>query len=70
LFDLGVLGITEDRLILVSELYVARSPAGQAVDALAGKPLLAPRPRRSPVDIIHVSWHRAQVFKDYHVGAA
>jgi hypothetical protein len=40
------------------------------VDALAGKPLLAPRPRRSPVDIIHVSWHRAQVFKDYHAGAA
>jgi putative restriction endonuclease len=70
LLDLGVLGITEDRLILVSELYVARSPAGQAVDALAGKPLLAPRPRRSPVDIIHVSWHRAQVFKDYHAGAA
>jgi putative restriction endonuclease len=70
LFDLGVLGITEDRLILVSELYVARSPAGQAVDALAGKPLLAPRPRRSPVDIVHVSWHRAQVFKDYHSGAA
>jgi putative restriction endonuclease len=70
LFDLGVLGITEDRLILVSELYVARSPAGRAVDDLAGQPLLAPRPRRSPVDIIHVSWHRAQVFKDYHSGAA
>jgi putative restriction endonuclease len=70
LLDLGVLGITENRLILVSELYVARSPAGQAVDALAGKPLLAPRPRRSPVDIVHVSWHRAQVFKHYHAGAA
>jgi putative restriction endonuclease len=70
LLDLGVLGISEDRLILVSELYVARSPAGQAVDALAGKPLLAPRPRHSPVDIVHVTWHHAQVFKSYHAGAA
>jgi hypothetical protein len=40
LFDLGVLGITEDRRIRVSSLYVVRNEAGQAVDALAGKPLL------------------------------
>jgi putative restriction endonuclease len=70
LLDLGVLGISEDRLILVSELYVAKSQAGLAVDALAGKPLLAPRPRQSPVDIVHVTWHHAQVFKSYHAGAA
>jgi len=38
LFDLGVLGITEDRRIRISSLYVARNEAGQAVDALAGKP--------------------------------
>lgn len=70
LLDLGVLGISEDRLILVSELYVAKSPAGQAVDALAGNPLLAPRPRHSPVDIVHVTWHHTQVFKHNHAGAA
>jgi putative restriction endonuclease len=46
LFDLGVLGITEERQIRVSSLYVARSEAGLAVDALAGKPLLIPRPRQ------------------------
>ena len=69
LFDLGVLGITEDRLILVSELYVAKSPAGQAVDALAGEPLLAPPPRHSPVDVVHVSWHHAPVLQHYHLGA-
>jgi putative restriction endonuclease len=63
LFDLGVLGITEDRRIRVSSLYVARNEAGQAVDALAGKPLLAPRPLQPPVDIVYVTWHRRQVFK-------
>ena len=46
LFDLGVLGITEDRRIRVSSLYVARNEAGMAVDALAGKPLLIPRPHQ------------------------
>jgi len=42
LFYLGVLGVTEDRRIRVSSLYVARNEAGRAVDALAGKPLLIP----------------------------
>ena len=69
LFDLGVLGITEDRRICVSGLYVARSEAGRAVDALAGKPLLIPRPRQPPVDIIHISWHHLQVFKGQHAEA-
>jgi putative restriction endonuclease len=69
LFDLGVLGITGDRRICVSELYVARSPAGRAVDALAGKSLLTPRPRQPPVDIMHITWHRLQVFKGYHANA-
>jgi putative restriction endonuclease len=63
LFDLGVLGITEDRRIRVSSLYVARNEAGLAVDALAGKPLLIPRPQLPVVDIIHISWHQDQVFK-------
>jgi len=63
LFDLGVLGITEDRRICVSKLYVARSEAGRAVDALADKPLQIPRPYQSTVDVIHISWHLHQVFK-------
>jgi putative restriction endonuclease len=65
LFDLGVLGITDDRRIRVSGLYVARNEAGLAVDALAGKPLLAPRPRQPTVDIVHISWHQVQVFKGH-----
>jgi putative restriction endonuclease len=63
LFDLGVLGITEDRRVCVSKLYVARSEAGRAVDALADKPLQIPRPHQSTVDVIHISWHLNQVFK-------
>jgi putative restriction endonuclease len=63
LFDLGVLGITEDRRICVSSLYVARSEAGRAVDALADKPLLIPRPQQPTVDVVYISWHHRQVFK-------
>jgi putative restriction endonuclease len=63
LFDLGVLGITQDRRIRVSSLYVARNKAGLAVDALAAKPLLIPGPQQPAVDVIHISWHDRQVFK-------
>ena len=63
LFDLGVLGITEGRRVRVSSLYVAKNEAGMAVDALAGKPLLVPRPHQPTVDVIHISWHHHQVFK-------
>jgi putative restriction endonuclease len=63
LFDLGVLGITEERRICVSGLYVARNEAGNAVDALAGRRLLIPRPRHPTVDVIYIAWHRQQVFK-------
>jgi putative restriction endonuclease len=62
-FDLGVLGITEDRRIRVPRLYVARNETGQAVDALAGKPLLIPRLRQPTVDVVYISWHHRQVFK-------
>ena len=66
LLDLGVLGLTADRRICVSGLYVARSHAGKAVDALAGQPLLAARPGQPAVDIAYVSWHNVQVFKGSH----
>jgi len=68
LFDLGVLGITEERQIRVSSLYVARNEVGRAVDALAGKPLLIPRPRQPVVDVVYISWHHQQVFKGHRAG--
>jgi putative restriction endonuclease len=70
LLDLGVLGLTADRRICVSGLYVARSDAGKAVDALAGQPLLAARPGQPAVDIAYVSWHTVQVFKGGHEPAS
>jgi putative restriction endonuclease len=63
LLDLGVLGITADLHIQVSHLYVARSEAGLAIDALAGQPLLASRPGQPSVDLVFVGWHAVQVFK-------
>jgi putative restriction endonuclease len=66
LLDLGVLGLTADRRICVSGLYVARSDAGKAIDALAGQPLLAARPGQPAVDIAYASWHNVQVFKGDH----
>ena len=66
LFDLGVLGITEERWIRVSSLYIARNETGRAVDALAGKPLLIPRPHQPTVDVLYIAWHHQQVFKRHH----
>jgi putative restriction endonuclease len=63
LYDLGVVGITEDRRISVSGLYVARNEAGRAIDALAGQLLRIPRPHQPMVDVMYIFWHRRQVFK-------
>lgn len=71
LFDLGVLGLTAELHICVSSLYVARNDAGRrAVDDLSGRPLLAPRPGQSVVELVHVHWHHRQVFKGTGVEAA
>jgi putative restriction endonuclease len=70
LFDLGVLGLTTDLRIQVSSLYVARSDAGRAVDLLAGRALLAPRPSQPVVELDHIGWHHRQVFKGTDTEAA
>ncbi|MGP3949591.1 phosphorothioated DNA-binding restriction endonuclease [Streptomyces sp. 7N604] len=63
LFDLGVLGLLPELRIQVSEMFVARSPAGRAIDALHGQPIASPRPGRDTVDAQYVIWHGQQVFK-------
>ena len=63
LFDLGVLGLTADRTVTVSPLYVARTPAGRAVDELAGRELARPRGSHPVVDLQYIQWHTVQVFK-------
>ena len=70
LFDLGALGLTPERRIRVSGLYVARSHSGQAVDRLAGQALIAPRPGQPVVELEHISWHGRQVFKGADAEAA
>jgi putative restriction endonuclease len=63
LFDLGVLGLTPALHIQVSQHYVARSEAGQTVDALHRQPITAPRPGWPGLDPDYVVWHGLQVFK-------
>jgi len=63
LFDLGVLGLTPNLRIQVSQSYVTRSPAGRTIDALHGQPITPPRPGRPGVDPAHIVWHGLQVFK-------
>jgi len=63
LFDLGVLGLMPDLHIQVSQMYVARSQAAKAIDALHGEQLALPRPGRPAVGPDFVVWHGLQVFK-------
>ncbi|MFD8813397.1 phosphorothioated DNA-binding restriction endonuclease [Streptomyces sp. NPDC059627] len=64
LFDKGVLGIGDGHRILVSQRFVGRSPAARDhVTALAGRPLIGPRPGVRPVAASHRSWHTTQVFR-------
>ncbi|MFJ5926890.1 phosphorothioated DNA-binding restriction endonuclease [Kitasatospora sp. NPDC092948] len=63
LFDKGVLGLGDDRRILVSRRFVGRSEASrQHVLALVGRPVLGPQPGSPPVARRHREWHGRQVF--------
>ncbi|MFI2413394.1 phosphorothioated DNA-binding restriction endonuclease [Streptomyces sp. NPDC018947] len=63
LFDKGVLGVGDDRRVLVSQRFVGHSAAAREhVTALAGRPLVGPRPGARPVAAAHRDWHARQVF--------
>ncbi|MFC7326168.1 phosphorothioated DNA-binding restriction endonuclease [Marinactinospora rubrisoli] len=63
LFDKGVLGLTDDRLIAVSAAFVGRTAAARAqVHALAGRELCGPAPAATGVRTDHIAWHRREVF--------
>nr|WP_256790283.1 HNH endonuclease [Frankia sp. AvcI1] len=64
LLDLGVLGLTPDRRLKVSEIYLAQAPAGRAVYDLAGRPLASPRSGEPLIDAEHIAWHDRQVFRN------
>ena len=61
--DLGLIGLDERRLVLVS----GRLHGGQAVEAQLGRfhrrALIGPLHGRTPVAEQHAAWHRKQVFK-------
>ncbi len=63
LFDLGALGLTAELRIQVSELYVARSPAGLTIDNLHDRPLNRPRRGQPAPASAHLHWHGHEVFK-------
>lgn len=63
LFDRGVLGVGDGQRILVSQHFVGRGPAAREhVTALAGRPLIGPRPGVRHMATHHRSWHISQVF--------
>ncbi|CAO5174206.1 putative restriction endonuclease [Frankia sp. AiPs1] len=63
LLDLGVLGLTPNRTIKISELYTADSSSGRAIQDLAGRPLAAPEPGVPLGDVEYIAWHGRQVFR-------
>jgi putative restriction endonuclease len=63
LFDLGVLGLTANRHVRVSSLYIARSRTGQAIDDLHDQPLANPRPGKPAPAAEFIAWHDTEVFK-------
>lgn len=64
LFDLGVLGLTDDLSIEVSARFSGRSErADQLVYRLHGRALLDADPRQPEPSSAHVGWHHREVFK-------
>ncbi|WP_419841842.1 phosphorothioated DNA-binding restriction endonuclease [Candidatus Poriferisodalis sp.] len=64
LFDRGVLGVTADRRIMVSEQFRGWGRADHAlVTALVGADVSAPRSKRDEVSEQHRRWHERTVFR-------
>ena len=64
LFDMGVLGVTEDWRISVSGDFVGRSATARThVLSLAGQPATPPQALYSHPKREYITWHQHQVFK-------
>lgn len=64
LFDMGVLGVTEDWRISVSGNFVGRSATARAhVLSLANQPATPPQALYSHPKPEYITWHRDEVFK-------
>jgi len=62
LLDRGVLGLTVQGRVRVSEAYSARTEAGRGVYDLHDREL-RPRPGTPLPAEVHVAWHSREVFK-------
>ena len=64
LFDIGALGITDERTVAVSAHFTGVSTlASEYVLSLAGRELRAPIAGFSPLVDEHIDWHHTQVFR-------
>lgn len=63
LLDLGVLGLSPDREVLVSARLTSEDETAQLLLRHHGKPLAQPQPGLPPVSTGFTDWHRGQVFK-------
>jgi putative restriction endonuclease len=64
LFDMGVLGVTEDWRISVSGNFIGRSAAARThVLSLADQPATPPQALYSHPKPEYITWHKHQVFK-------
>ncbi len=64
LLDRGVIGITADFTVNVSQHFRGRSPAADTlVLAHAGRPLVVPQSGQPQPDPSHISWHTKEVFR-------
>ena len=68
LLDRGVLGLTVQGRVRVSEAYAARTEAGRRVHDLHDTEL-RPRPGTPLPAAVHVAWHGREVFKGREVAA-
>ncbi len=68
LFDRGVLGLDDERAVVVSQRFSARTAQGRAVYDLHGR-RLDPRPGTVVPADPHVDWHRREVFQGLPLSA-
>lgn len=68
LFDRGVLGLSVDLRVQISDEYSARTEAGRSVYDLADREL-QPRPGTAVPAPEHLAWHASQVFKGARLSA-
>nr|WP_221308859.1 HNH endonuclease [Nocardiopsis mwathae] len=64
LFDRGVLGLTGERSIAVSQRFTGTGrSAEELVLALHGRPVALPQPGVPDVEVERIDWHHRQVFR-------